>query len=174
MNREQKAAEVEGLKQRFSHAQAVFLANYKGLTVANVTDLRSKLRAKSAGMKVLKNRLARIAVKGTPHEILSASFKETVALITATGDPTSAAKVLKGFAKDNEKLEIKSGYLDGKIISVQEVNALADMPSREQLIAKMLGSLNAPATNLVSVLIQIPRQWARVLAAVRDQKAKEA
>lgn len=174
MNREQKATEIESLKGRFAKAQITILANNKGLSVASVTDLRSKLRAKNASLKVVKNRLARIAVKGTPSELLSDYFKDTTAVATSETDLTSIAKVLTDFAKDNEKLELKAGFLSGKVISLKDIKALADMPSREELIAKMLGSLNAPAQNLVNVLIQIPRQLVQVLAAVKDHKVKNA
>ena len=174
MNRSEKTIEVDALKKRFSTAQIAILASYKGLSVASVTDLRRQLRAKSTGFKVLKNRLAKIAVKGTPFESLAEHFSSTTAIATSDMDLTGPAKVLTDFAKDNDKLEIKLGLLNGKIINLQEIKALANMPSKEELIAKMLGSLNAPATNLVSVLSQIPRQLVQVLAAIKDQKGTNA
>jgi len=174
MNREQKAAEVESLKNRFSKAQIAILVNNKGLNVSDVTDLRRKLREKSSSFKVVKNRLVKIALKGTPFEILTDYFKDTTAVATSEIDLVGPAKVLTDFVKNNEKLELKIGILDGKVINIKDIQALANMPSKEELIAKMLGSLNAPATNLVNVLIQIPRQLVQVLAAVKDQKEKNA
>lgn len=171
MNRQEKAVEVENLKARFSQSQLTIVASYKGLNVASVTALRRKLSEKTASFKVIKNRLAKIAAKGTPIEALSPHFKDTAAVVTTGAEITAAAKVLTDFAKENDKLEIKLGLLDGKIINSKDIKALADMPSKEELIVKMLGSLQAPATNLVNVLIQIPRQLVQVLAAVKDQKA---
>lgn len=174
MNREQKAAEIESLKNRFSKAQIAILVNNKGLNVSDVTDLRRKLREKSSSFKVVKNRLAKIALKGTPFEVLTDYLKNTTAVATSEVDLVGPAKVLTDFVKNNEKLELKIGILDGKVINIKDIQALANMPSKEELIAKMLGSLNAPATNLVNVLIQIPRQLVQVLAAVKDHKEKNA
>lgn len=172
MNREQKVAEVESLKEKFAKSQLTVLANYKGLDVAAVTELRKKLFEKESQFKVVKNRLAKIAIKDTPFEALEEYFSETTAVTTVAEDVTGSAKVLTDFAKGNESLQIKAGFLDGKVIDAKEIKALASMPTKEELIAKLLGSMQAPATNLVSVLSQIPRQLVQVLAAVQDQKEK--
>lgn len=174
MNRQEKVAEIESLKTRFSQSQLTIVTSYKGLNVASVTELRRKLCEKTGSFKVIKNRLAKIAAKGTSVEVLSPHFKDTAAVVTTGKEITAAAKVLTDFAKENDKLEIKLGLLDGKIINLKDIKALADMPSKEELIARMLGSFKAPATNLVNVLIQIPRQLVQVLAAVKDQKEKNA
>jgi large subunit ribosomal protein L10 len=174
MNRQEKVEEIESLKTRFSQSQLTIVAGYKGLNVASVTELRRKLHEKTGSFKVIKNRLAKIAAKGTSVEVLSPHFKDAAAVVTTGKDMTAAAKVLTDFAKGNDKLEIKIGLLDGKVINLKDIKALADMPSKEELIAKMLGSFKAPATNLVNVLIQIPRQLVQVLAAVKDQKEKNA
>ncbi len=171
MNRTEKAAEIESLKSKFETAQLTILADYKGLSVAAITDLRRKLRAHQGSLKVVKNRLAKIAVKGTGAEFLASHFTGTTVVALTSGDPAAVAKVVSNFAKENDKLKIKAGALTGKALDLNAVKALADMPSREQLIAKLMGSMNAPATNLVSVLSQIPRQLVTVLSAVRDQKA---
>lgn len=175
MNRTQKAAEIENLKTRFSKSQLTILAEYKGLSVASMTELRRKLKSKdqNAAFKVVKNRLAKIAVKGTPAELLQNYFVGTIGIATSETEPTWPAKVLINFAKDNEKLKIKTGFLDGKAIDFSAIKMLASLPSKEELIAKMLGSLNAPATNLVSVLVQIPRQLLTVLSAIKDQKGSQ-
>lgn len=174
MNRTQKAQEIESLKERFAKSQLTILTEYKGLTVSEMTELRGKLRETSSTLKVVKNRLAKIAIKGTDHEPLTDSFKDTVAVATAGEDPTGPAKVLVDFAKANEKLSIKAALLDGKVISENEVKALASMPSKEELIAKLMGSMQAPAQNLVGVLSQIPRQVVQVLSAVKAHKEENA
>lgn len=174
MNRSQKAQEIESLKDRFSKSQLTILTEYKGLSVADITDLRSKLRDKQSSLKVVKNRLAIIASKGTKHEVLKDFFKDTVAMATCGTDPTGPAKVLVEFAKNNEKFKIKAAVLDGKLITNAEVKSLADMPSKEQLIAKLMGSMQAPAQNLVSVLSQIPRQVLQVLSAVKAKMEENA
>lgn len=174
MNRTEKMAEVEVLRKQFSSSMITILADYKGLSVSALTELRGKLRAKNSTLKVVKNRLAKIAIKGTPTEELSSFFVGTTAVTTSETDPSGPAKVLTDFAKDNEKLQIKGGFLDGKKIDLKAIVALANLPSKEELIAKMLGSMQAPATNLVSVLVQVPRQLVNVLSAVKDQKGNNA
>lgn len=174
MNRTEKAQEVEKLKMHFAKTAFVVLADYKGISVSQATDLRRKLRDKSTRLKVVKNRLAKIAAEGTPFVALKEYFKGTLALAFSEGDPTAIAKVLTDFVKDNEKLQIKLGFLDGKLLAVKDLEALAKMPSKKELITKLLGSMQAPARNLVSVLVQIPRQWVRVLSAIQKQKEQGA
>lgn len=166
MNRAQKTQEVELLKQKISDSQVVILVDYKGVAVNDFNDLRKKLREKDAEIKVIKNRLAKLAVRDSDNDILSDHFSGTIAMATSVTDPTSPAKVLVDF----EKMDIKAGAIGGKIISVDEIKALASMPSKEELIAKLLGSMQAPMNNLVSAMAQIPRQLVNVLSAVRDQK----
>jgi len=171
MNRAEKATEIENLKTRFVNAQLTILADYKGLSVSEMTDLRRQLRENEAVIKVVKNRLAKLALKDTPaSEVFAKHLVGTTAVATSDTDPAGSAKVLTKFAKDNDKLKIKVGYLDGKELDEQALKALASLPSKEELIGQLLGSMNAPASNLVSVLAQIPRQLVTVLAAVRDQK----
>lgn len=170
MNRQEKVAEVQRLQDAFSKSAVAILTGYRGLTVSAVTDLRRKLKEKSSSLKVVKNRLAKIAIKGTPYEILSDQLVGPVALVTSDTDPVSPAKVLTDFAKDNEKLQLKVGVLQGNLLKIKDIEALSKMPSREELIAKLMGSMQAPMQNLVSVLSQIPRQIVNVLEAVRKQK----
>lgn len=174
MNRAEKTAEIENLKSQLANSQLTILTDYKGLSVASVTDLRRKLRAKSSVFKVVKNRLARIAVKDTTHAVVADHFKGTTAVATSISDLTGPAKVITDFLKDNEILKFKTAVLNGKVLDFNQIKALASLPSKEELVAKMLGSLNAPATNLVSVLSQIPRQLVTVLSAIRDQKEQAA
>ena len=170
MNRAQKAVEIESLKDRFAQSVVTILADYKGLSVAKLTELRQKLKEQDASFKIVKNRLAKIAVKDTPREDLTASFVGTTAMAVSDTNPVGPARVLVDFAKDNDQLKLKSGYLDGKIIGVNDIKHLASLPSKEELIARLMGSLLAPASNLVNVLSQIPRQVVNVLSAIRDQK----
>lgn len=170
MNRTEKATEIESLKKQFSKAKFAVLADYRGITVPQVTDLRRKLREKATSLRIIKNRLAKIAAADTPFAVLKDHFKDTTAVALTEGDPTVVSKVLTEFVKNNERFKLKMAYLDGKILPVKDVEALAKMPSKEELIAKLMGSMQAPARNLVSVLSQIPRQLVQVLSAIQKQK----
>ena len=173
MNKIEKQAEVAALKERFSKAQLAILTDYKGLKVSEFNSLRRKLEEKKSRIKVIKNRLAKIALQGTAHEILVSHLKGTTAVATTETDPVGPAKVLVDFLKDHEGVKIKAAVMNGKEISTADIKALASLPSREELIAKLMGSMMAPARNWVSVLAQIPRRLVTVLAAVRDQKEKQ-
>lgn len=170
MNRNEKTAEVANLKEQFQKANFAVIADYKGLDVESITELRKKLREGSSTFKVVKNRLAKIALQDTGLAELKDYFKETTAISLTEADPTVPAKIFKNFAKDHEPLKLRVAMLKGKVLNQSEFQTLAAMPSKLELIAKMLGSLQAPATNLVSVLVQIPRQLVQVLCAVREQK----
>lgn len=171
MNRDEKTAAVEDLKARFSNAAALFLTDYKGLAVSQITAIRQELRKNQSEMKVVKNTLAALAVKGTALEPLTQHFVGTTAVISSVSDPVTPAKVLVKFAKDMEKLKIKAGFLSGKLLSAVEVDSLSKLPSREEMLAKMLGSMMAPAQNLHTVMTAIPRKLVTVLAAIRDKKS---
>ncbi|MDO8519676.1 MAG: 50S ribosomal protein L10, partial [Deltaproteobacteria bacterium] len=173
MNKTEKIAEVASLKERFAKSQLAILADYKGLKVAEFNLLRRKLEEKNSKIKVIKNRLAKIALHGTVHEILISHLKGTTAVTTTETDPVGPAKVLIDFLKDHEAVKIKTAVMNGKEITHAEIKALASLPSREALIAQLMGSMMAPARNWVSVLAQIPRRLVTVLAAVRDQKGKQ-
>lgn len=174
MNRQEKSAEIEALREKFAKAQLIILTNYKGLKVEDFNQLRRKLREKNSHIKVVKNRLAKIALKGTPCEGLISQFVGTTAITTSEVDPVGPAKVYTEFVKEHEAFEFKAAALKGQSLSHADIQALAKLPNREELIAKLLGSMMAPARNLVTVLSQIPRQVVNVLAAVRDQKEKGA
>jgi large subunit ribosomal protein L10 len=170
MNKAEKIKEVESLKGKIEEASIVILLSYKGLAANDFNDLRKKLKEKDSEVKVIKNRLAKLAVKGTENETLTDYFQGTTAMAVSKSDPTAPAKVLSDFAKQNDKIEITGGAISGQVVSLEEIKELASMPSREELLAKLLGSMQAPMSNLVSVLSQIPRQVVTVLSAVRDQK----
>jgi len=170
MNRADKAAQIEDIKASFAKAQLTILADYKGLPVSQLTDLRTKLNETESKFKVVKKRLAKIAIKDTTAEILTDHFTGTTAITTTEGDPTGPAKVLAEFAKKNDKLVIRVGFFADKELDLDAIKNLASLPSKEVLIGRLMGSMQAPATNLVSVLSQIPRQLVTVLQAVKDQK----
>lgn len=170
MNRTEKAAQVETLQERFSKSKASILADYRGLTVEQFTKLRQALKKSGGDIKVVKNRLAKRALNQLSIQDLDSYLKGPVAVADSDNDPVAVAKALTDFAKDNEKLEIKVGFMDGKILSLANIKALASLPSREVLLAKMLGSISAPATNLVNVLAAVPRQLVTVINAIKEKK----
>jgi len=162
---------VVKLAEKLNSAKAAFLADYRGLNVDQVNQLRGELRKAGVDYRVVKNTLLRLASKDTGLTCLDPFLEGPTAIAIAGDDPVAPAKVLSDFAKANTKFELKAGALDGRLLSVEDIKALADLPSREVLLAKMLGSLNAPAGNFVGVLAAIPRSLVQVLAAIQDQKA---
>lgn len=170
MERAQKPKEVEALKQRFAAAKALIFAENKGLKVSEVTELRKKLKTSQSNMKVVKNRLVKRALKEAGIEGLDTFFEGPIAIASSEIDAVSPAKVLIDFAKDHERLLIKGGYLGGEILTTEKIKALASLPSREELYAKLMGCLLNPARHLVGVLAAMPRQLVTVIDAVRKQK----
>lgn len=172
MNRDSKQELVTQMHDRLSRAKAVFLADFRGMDVGKATSLRNELRNASVEYKVFKNTLLDLAAKDTDVECISPFLAGPTAIAITYDDPVSAAKVLSKFAKDPAgKLVLKAGVLSGKLLDVKQIQALADLPPREVLIAKMLGSMQAPATNFVGVLAALPGSLVRVLDAIRAQKA---
>ncbi len=157
MNREQKAIEIENLKQRIESSETVVVAQYSGLTVAEMTELRSKLREAGAdGFKVTKNTLMKLALDGSSFEGISELFQGPVGIATSQ-DPVAAAKAVYEFAKDNEKLVIMGGAMGATVLDKAGVEALAKMPSLDELRGKIVGILQTPAQNIARVL-QAPAQ----------------
>ena len=169
LNRQEKAIVIEEVTTQVATAQSIVVAEYRGLDVASVTVLRKNARASGVYLRVLKNSLARKAIVGTPFEALSAKLVGPLIYAIST-DPVAAAKVLSAFAKDNEKLAIKAGALPNSILDVNGVKALATMPSRDELLSKLLGTMQAPIAQFVRTLNEVPTKFVRGLAAVRDQK----
>jgi len=167
---ENKKQIVAQLKDKFGQAKLVVLTDYKGLNVAAMNDLRAKLREAGIDYHVVKNTLLRRAAKDTDAAALIDSFTGPSAIAVSLDDPVAPAKVLTEFAKANDKLEIKAGVMEGKILDASSIKALASLPSREVLLAKLLSVLVAVPTGMVTVLNEIPAKFVRVLAAVRDQK----
>ena len=170
---EQKQAMVSEVAAKLQGAQSVIVAEYRGLNVERVTQLRSKARKSGVWLRVLKNTLARRAVKGTPFEKLSDKMVGPL-MYGISQDPVAGAKVLSEFAKENELFVIKAGAMPNAVMSAQDIKALSQLPSREELLAKLLGTMQAPMTKLVRTLNEVPGKFVRTLAAYRDSKEKAA
>ena len=170
LNLEQKQAVVGEIVAQLGKAQAVIVAEYRGLDVGAVTDLRAKARKSGLYLRVLKNTLARRAVKGTPFEKLSDQMSGPL-MYGIAQDPVAGAKVLAAFAKDNELFVIKGGAMANNLMSIQDVKALAALPSRQELLASLVGTMQAPIVKLVRTMNEVPGKFVRTLAAVRDAQA---
>jgi len=164
VDRNQKTELVASLHERFAEAGLVVVAHNQGLTVAEITDLRTKVRKAGAGFKVTKNRLTRLALAGTKFEPLSNLFTGPTT-IAYSKDPVAAAKVVVDFAKSNDKLVILGAGLGSNKLDVEGVKALATLPSLDELRGKLLGMLQTPATRIAGVLQAPGGQIARVIAA---------
>jgi large subunit ribosomal protein L10 len=173
LNLEQKQAVVAEVSAQLAKAQAVVLAEYRGLPVAEMTELRRKARGSGVYLRVLKNTLARRAVADTPFKGLADKMTGPLAY-GISSDPVAAAKVLHEFAKANEKLVIRAGAMPNVVMSPQEVAELARMPGRQELLATLMGTLQAPIAKFVRTLNEVPGRFVRTLAAVRDQREKQA
>jgi large subunit ribosomal protein L10 len=173
LNLEGKKEVVAEISARLADAQAIVLAEYRGLPVGKITQLRARARASGVYLRVLKNTLARRAVQGTPFEKLADHMVGPLAYGISV-DPVAAAKVLHAYAKENDKLVIKGGAMPNQVMSAKEVGALAMLPGREELLAMLMGTMQAPAAKFVQTLNEVPGRFVRTLAAVRDQKEKQA
>lgn len=165
-----KSENVEEIKEKIQKAQSVVLVDYRGLNVEQLTELRSKYREAGVDYKVYKNTMMRFAFKDSGLEEFNQYLKGPSAIAFGYDDPVNAAKITSEFVKDNEKLEIKAGIVDGKIIDIQGVNNLAKLPSREVLIAQVLGGFNSPIQGFANVLQGTIRSLATVLNAIAEEK----
>ena len=172
-NLDDKKAAVAEISAKVADAQSIVLAEYRGLEVGDMTALRAKARNAGVYLRVLKNTLARRAVTGTPFESLAEHMIGPLAYGIST-DAVAAAKVLNEFAKANEKFVIKAGAMPGQVMTPKQVATLATMPSREELLAKLMGTMQAPVAKFVQTLNEVPGRFVRTVAAVRDQKEKQA
>jgi large subunit ribosomal protein L10 len=170
---EQKQAVVAEVSGKLKGAQAALLAEYRGLTVAQMTQLRKKAHAGEVYLRVVKNTLARRAVEGTSFECLKDQMVGPLAVAIAS-DPVAVAKILSEFSKDNALLKIKAGAMSGKLMTAEQVQALAKLPGREQLLATLMGTMQAPIQKFVQTLNEVPAKFVRTLAAVRDAREKAA
>lgn len=170
---EQKQAVVSEIAAQLSNAQALIVAEYRGLNVESVTGLRSAARKSGVYLRVLKNSLARRAVKGTPFEKLAEQMSGPL-MYGIAQDPVAGAKVLAEFAKTNEFFVIRGGAMPNSVMSAKDVTALALLPSRDELLAKLMGTMQAPVAKLVRTMNEVPGKFVRTLAAVREQREKAA
>ena len=171
MNRTEKEQVVQELAQRLRDTQAVFLADYRGINVDQATQLRRELTQAGVEYRVVKNNLLKLAAQDTPSEELQPYCVGPTAIAFSGADPIAPAKILSKFAKEIEAFELKAGVLSGKFLTVAEISALAALPSREELLAKALSSMNAPITNFVGTMAAIPRSLVQVLNAIGQNKA---
>ena len=170
MDRAQKAESIEALKGVFASSGAVVVTHYLGLTVAEMTDLRGRLRKENAQIKVVKNRLAQKALNGSAGDAGAALFKGPVAIAFAP-DPVSAAKVVTQYAKDNEKFSVVGGLMGEQVLDQGAVKALASLPSLDQIRSQIIGLIQAPATKVAGVLQAPAGQLARVFSAYANKDA---
>jgi large subunit ribosomal protein L10 len=169
LNLSEKQAVVAEVAKAVTGAQAIVMAENRGLPVAAMTQLRAKARASGVYFRVVKNTLVRRAVADTPFAALADKMVGPLAYGIGT-DPVAVAKVLNDFAKGNEKFVIAGGAMPGQMMSPKEIAALATLPSREELLAKLLGTMQAPIAKLVRTMNEVPGKFVRTLAAVKDAK----
>ncbi|MGV8073708.1 MAG: 50S ribosomal protein L10 [Syntrophobacteraceae bacterium] len=174
MDRTQKEQVVAELRAKLQRSTAAILTDFKGMTVAEMTDLRDALAAEKLEYQVVKNTLMSLASQDTYVAALDSFFKGTSAVVIGYADPAVPAKIIKKFTKTNEKLKVKAGVLGERLLDPDQVSALAELPPREELLAKLLGTMNAVPTSLVTVLSGVPRAFVGVLAAIQRQREEQA
>ncbi len=170
LNLSQKQAVVAEVAEVAGRAHSVVAAEYRGLTVSRMTELRAKARAAGVYLRVVRNTLARRAVQETDFECMSDHLIGPLVLAFSQEEPSAAAKVLKDFSKDNDKLVIKLASIGGKLLQPSEIERLATLPSRDQALSRLMAVMKAPIGKLVQTLAAPHTKLVRVLAAVRDQK----
>ena len=170
MNLSEKKKVVDHLNERLSRSCIVIVTDYKGLDVSTINDLRRKLREENIEYQVVKNTLLTRAAAQTDVDLIKDHFKGPSAVALSYEDPVAPAKILTDFAKDHDALEIKVGVMNGQVLEVSRIKALAVLPSREALLAQFLSVLNAVPTKFVRTLNEIPKKFLLVLTAIKDQK----
>ena len=166
-----KNDKVALIKEKIDKAQVAVVSEYTGLSVEEITKLRRELQKEGGDYMVTKNTLAKIAIKGTPYEVLAETLKGPIAIAFGFTDQVAPAKVLSKFIKDTKKGEIIAAAMDGQLMSAEEAKALANLPSRDELYAKMLGCINSPASGIANSVNAVMSSLVRAVAAVRDQKS---
>ena len=167
-----KNEKIQEITSSISKAKVAIVTDYRGLTVAEITDLRRQLQKEQAEYTVVKNTLAKIAIKDTQYEGLSDMLQGPTAVILGFGDQVAPAKVLIQYIKKAKKtpLEVIGGVIDGKVLNAKEVQKLSELPSRDELYAKMLGSINSPASGLVNTLSGVTRALVTAMDQIRQKK----
>ncbi|MDL2210924.1 50S ribosomal protein L10 [Desulfovibrio sp. OttesenSCG-928-O18] len=171
MNRTQKAAIIEEIKAKAGSSSIMVVGDFKGMPVEEMTRLRVRVRENGGELVVVKNTLARIALTDSAHDAIKDSFKENCAVAFGMQDPVALAKALSTFAKTSKTLKLKLGSLEGKALTAEQVDALAKLPSKPELIAKALGTMNAVPTNFVSLFANMIRPLLYALKAIEEKKA---
>jgi large subunit ribosomal protein L10 len=166
----EKAGTIEELRKRLDGATAAVLTEYRGLTVHQISELRKQLKAASAEYRVVKNRLARVAIEGSPLALLRPHLTGPIGVVIARKDPAAVAKTLQGFVKANPALQLRVGVVDGQLLDAQGLKAVADLPSREALRSQLVGAIQGPLAQLVG-LLQAPQ---RELAFILAERGKQA
>jgi large subunit ribosomal protein L10 len=174
MPNEHKLEEVAEIKERFARASAVILADYRGLTVKEMQALRTKLRESGSELRVYKNTLAQIAMRELALPDLGELLEGPTAFLFSYGDPVAPAKAIVDFTKDHKVLAVKGGFIDSAVTGASGIAALAALPTREVLLAKLLGTMLNPLTGFARVLNGPVEAFARTVSAVADQKAAAA
>ena len=169
LNMQQKQAVVAEVAKQVAGAQAIIMAENRGMKVADITRLRAKARASGVYFRVVKNTLVRRAVEDTPFATMAEQMVGPLAYGIGP-DPVAVAKVLNDFAKGNEKFVITGGAMPGQLMTAKQIAALASLPSRDELIAKLMGTMQAPVAKLVRTMNEVPAKFVRTLAAVKDAK----
>jgi large subunit ribosomal protein L10 len=161
------------IAERLKKANAAIVAEYRGLTVAELTDLRVRLRESNSEFRVIKNRVTKVAIREEAENVgaISGSLKGPVGLVIIYGDPAQAAKSVLEFAKDKENFKVTSGVMDGKGVSAADLKAISELPTMDVLLARLVGTLVAPHRGLLGVLNGVPRQLVQVINAIKDKKA---
>ena len=162
---------VSKIKEELSAADAVWVVDYRGLSVKQSESLRNAIRAQGAALKIYKNSFTELALKELDLPELGEILQGPSAFVFVNGDPVSSAKALKVFAKENDKLQIKGGLLNKALVTADQIKVIADLPSREELIAKLLGTIQNPLTSIVCVLNGPAEKFVRTLSAVAESKA---
>jgi large subunit ribosomal protein L10 len=171
LNLEQKKAIVAEVADVASSAHSAIAAEYRGLTVADMTDLRVKARNSGVYLRVVKNTLARRAVEGTDFECMSEGLTGPLVIAFSQEDPGAAARVIKDFAKDHDKLVVRLVAIGGKLLAPSDIETLAKMPTYEQALSMLMATMKAPIQKLAATLNEVPGKLVRTIAAIKDAKA---
>jgi len=170
LNREEKAQIIETLHEKANKANVALVTDFRGLSVEKMEELRGKLRNENIDFQVVKNTLAKIALKDSPHEAMIDQFKDCCAIAFGYDDPVVAAKVLTEFAKKNKTFQIRFGSYEGQVLDVEKINSLSQLPGRDELIGKLLRTCNAVPTNFVGLFANLLRNFLYALNGIKEQK----
>lgn len=174
MNKTEKAAIIEAIRAKAQSASFAVVTDYKGMTVEELTNLRVNLRKAGGEYHVVKNTLARIAFTDGAHDVIKDKFHDNCGVALGFEDPVAVAKALSDFVKQSKLFKLRHGSLNGKSLAPEQVDALAKLPSREQLLGQLLGTMNAVPTQFVSLFANIQRKLLYALKAIEEQKSKAA